>query len=631
VRIERAAWLSVGLAMAACAPRAERPPPERAAPAAVVSGSAPGSAEGGLGAAMARATSAPTAIAAVTATATATATPAASATAAPEPDPAVTLKPGGKRAAEGRRGMIASEDEHATRAGVEVLSAGGNAVDAAVAVGYALAVVNPSAGPLGGGGFMIVRLAGGEAVAIDFRETAPAAATQAHNDAQLRAGAHGYASAPVPGIVAGLDLARARFGTLPLERLLAPAVKLAREGHRFNAQQARLAGHFWQSLRRDPEARAVLGRPPRGLAPTPGGLWKQPALATTLEAIARQGDPGFYAGETAARFEHAMRAHGGLVTAADLAGYRAKVREPLRIAYRGLEVLTMPPPSMGGIALASMLLNLAHSRAHEHAVAGAAGLHLFIEASRRGYADRRAVGADPDAADPATFGPMLARLLDPAYHATRAPAVSRHYATDSRALVPIHKQPPPATVSPDTTHFSVVDATGNAVSCTMTLSAAFGARVVVPGTGVLLSNAMGAFSPNGVNALAPGKRMASSMTPVLLVGGGKTVAVLGSPGGDTIPATVTQLVRNLVDGGMTVDEAVEAGRIVHPYLPDEVRLEKGRGPGAAVRRALEKMGHKLRPSPLPIGAANCIVVDPDSGTAWGHADSREGGLALGPP
>lgn len=550
------------------------------------------------------------------------------ATAKPRSRPEVELTPGGKAAVRGPRGMVSSEDPHATRIGVEVLERGGNAIDAAVAVGYALSVTHHAAGSLGGGGFMIVHLANGETHAVDYREVAPQSATEELNGKQLREGAHGYLSAPVPGVVAGLNLARQRFGSKPLAELLAPAIELADEGHAYGHRQSLVLGWYWKRVKKDPTFRAIFSRGDKPVSR--GQILKQKSLAKTLRAIAERGNDGFYAGEVAAKIDAAMRARGGLVTKADLAGYRAKLREPLHLRYRGLDVFTMSPPSMGGIALYSIMMNLAQVKAHEHPAGSAASLHYFVEAARRAYADRRAIGADPDRVDARVVGPLRERLLSKSYYAERMPLISAHTATKSSMVIPIQDAPAGSPESPDTTHFSVVDAAGNAVACTTTLSAAFGAWIVVPGTGVLFSNAMGAFSPSGANTLAPGKRMASSMTPTIVVSEGKAVAVIGSPGGDTIPNTVSQVLRNLVDYGMTIDEAIEAGRVHHQYKPDEVRLEKQRAPDLAVQKKLKEMGHVLELSPVALGDANGIVVDAETGVAWGFADTRKGGLALGP-
>ncbi len=546
-------------------------------------------------------------------------------------EPETSLRPGGKRAVEGRHGMVVSEDEHVTRIGVQVLEAGGNAVDAAVAMGYGLSVTHHSAGSLGGGGFMLVRLADGTTQAIDFREVAPAKATVALNEKQLSRGAHGYLSAPVPGVVAGLNLAREGFGTRPLAELVAPAIALAKEGHPYGKRQATVLAWYWQRVRKDRVLRAIFGRGQGRQDPIGEGVrLVQPRLAETLTAIAERGNAGFYEGAVAARIAKAMKHHGGLVTEADLAAYRPKLRQPLKITYRGFTVLTMPPPSMGGVAVVGILLSLAQVEAHQRPAGSAESLHLFIESARRAYADRRAIGADPDFVDQGVVAPLRKRLLDPAYYASRQPPIDPGKATPSSAITPIHPAVSDQPESRDTTHFAVVDRQGNAVACTMTLSAAFGAWVVVPETGVLLSNAMGGFSPTGVNVLQPGKRMASSMSPTLLIAGGKTVAVLGSPGGDTIPNTVAQVAHHLIDHGMTIDEAVAAGRIHHQFKPDVVRLEQKRPPSHQVKRALQALGHTLKASPIPIGDANGIVIDPKDGTAWGYADDRKGGLAQAP-
>jgi len=515
--------------------------------------------------------------------------------------------------------------------GADILGKGGNAVDAAVAMAWALSATHHSAGSLGGGGFMIIRLASGKSYALDYREVAPKKATVALNNKQLAKGAHGYLSAPVPGVVAGLELARERFGSLPRQQLIAPAIELAENGHRYGVRQAMVLGWYWKRVRKDPVLRAIFGRGKKRRKPISAGqLLKQPSLAKTLRAISQRGRAGFYEGEVAKLIADAMNSGGGLVTEDDLKAYRAKIREPLAFTHRGFDILTMPPPSMGGIAVASILLGLAQTKAHQAPAGSALSLHLYIEAARRAYADRRAVGADPDRVDQAKVGPMLERLLEPAYYAAREPKIDPKRSAPRGAILPIQVVSAPPKESPETTHFSVVDAQGNAVACTTTLSAAFGAWIVVPQTGVLFSNAMGAFSPSGVNVLEPGKRMASSMSPTIVVSGGKTVAVVGSPGGDTIPGTVAQVLRNLIDYRMTIDAAIDKGRVHRQHKPHGVRIESKRAPSAQVQAQLGKMGHQLMKSPVLIGDANGIVIDPESKVAWGYSDSRKGGLAIGP-
>jgi gamma-glutamyltranspeptidase/glutathione hydrolase len=573
---------------------------------------------------------APSASAAAIAT-SATAPPSAVASAArapghappPPPSPPIRLRAGGKAAVSGEKGVVTSVEHNATRVGADVLRHGGNAVDAAVAVAFALAVTHPSAGNIGGGGFMLVRLANGEVHAIDFRETAPASATTAGILQEVKDGAFGYRSVAVPGTVAGLAYARDHFGTRPLAELVHPAIELARRGHKLGHRQAEVLSWAWPKL--DREARRIFGD--QGKKPlAEGAMLRQPELAKTLERIAKSGPAGFYEGETAAKIEKAMRAHGGLVTGRDLAAYSAKERAPIHFSYRGFDVDTMPPPSMGGIAFAEIMLELERLRAHEAPLDSAQSLHFFIEAARRAYVDRRAVGADPDFNPPSMTASALPRLLDGAYLAERTPAIDPERRTPSSELTP-----PPgveAPESPQTTHFSIVDAMGNAVSCTYTLSASYGAKIVLPGTGIVVNNALGAFSPSGPNEVAKGKRMASSMTPTIVSQNGKLVLVIGSPGGDTIPNTVAQVFRNLVDYGMTIDEAVAHGRIHAQYLPEVVRIERGNAPPKATLDELGRRGYVFR-ADTPIGDANDLLVDAETGIAYGYADRREGGRAEG--
>ena len=570
---------------------------------------------------------APSASAVASATTSATADVPAAPTHPPPaaPDPPIVLHSGGKNAIRGEAGLVTSVELNATLAGVAVLRKEGNAVDAAVAVAFALAVTHPSAGNIGGGGFMIVRRNDGTTTAIDFREVAPAAATPEKNKAMLAAGAFGYASAAVPGTVAGLYLAHEKFGKRPWAELVAPAITLAQKGHKLGLRQGQVLGWNWEKLKKDPVARATYGHGKEALKT--GDLWKQPDLARTLTAIAKEGLKGFYEGPVAAKIEKAMKAHGGLITAADLASYKAVSREPLRFSYRGFDVATMPPPSMGGVAFAEIMLSLERWHAHEAPADSGQSLHLFIEASRRAYSERRLAGADPDFQPADATATLIARLLGGPHLETRKPPLDRDHATPSTALASATAEEPAE--SPQTTHFSVVDAEGNAVSCTYTQSAAFGSKVVVPGTGVLLANAMGAFSIIGPNALAPGKRMASSMTPTIVAQNGKLVLVLGSPGGDTIPNTVAQVFRNVVDHGLTIDEAVAHPRIHHQYFPDKVRIEKGNQPPRAALDDLVKRGHTLDFDPISMGDANEILIDLATGTAFGTIDKREGGKAAG--
>lgn len=543
----------------------------------------------------------------------------------PPPDPPIALHTGGKRAKKGEAGLVSSVEPNATRIGASVLRKGGNAIDAAVAVAYALAVTHPSAGNIGGGGVMVVRLKSGESHFIDFREAAPAAgATTEKVLAMLdHDGGIGLRSAGVPGTVAGLSLALERFGTRKLAELVSPAINLAKKGHALGPRQAQTVAWAWSKLSKDPAARVIWGN---GKSPKKEGeRVRQPDLARTLEAIAKEGPRAFYEGTFARAIDEAMQKGGGYVSAKDMAEYRAKLRKPLKFSYRGFSVETAPPPSMGGVAFAQIMLALERARAYEQKSGSAEAIHLFAEAARRAYSERRQVAADPD------FGPpdldtMVARLLSGAHLAERAPAIDPARATPSSEIAAKVEE---SRESPQTTHFSVVDAEGNAVACTYTLSAGFGSKVVVPGTGVVLGNAIGGFSKEGPNAIAPGKRMATSMTPTIVTQNGKLTMVLGSPGGDTIPNTVAQVFRNLVDWGMTIDEAVAEGRVHHQFQPDKLRVEKQRPPSKKVLAELERRGHTIDRNNMSIGDANDILIDPATGIAYGFADPREGGSAEG--
>ncbi len=540
------------------------------------------------------------------------------------PDPPIHLATGG--GVVGEAGSVTSVESNATRAGAAILEQGGNAVDAAVAVAFALAVTHPSAGNLGGGGFMVVRMADGRSTAIDFRETAPATATTEKVLAEIAAGAIGWPSTAVPGTVAGLAYARDKLGTKPLAELVAPAVKLAKK-HALAPRAAQSLAAQWDRLKRDPAAKSIFGKGNEPLRA--GDDLVQRDLARTLEAIGRDGPSAFYAGKVADAMEAAMTRGGGDVTRADLAAYVVKERAPISFTFRGFTVETMPPPSMGGIAVAQILMGLERERMLGHApeAGTAAWHHLFVENARRAYAERRLVGADPDRGRTPEPAAELRRLLSPEHLAGDWAPIDPKHATPSSEVG--KKSEASAPESPETTHFSVVDAQGNAVSCTVTLSASFGAKVVVPGTGVLLSNALGAFSESGPNAVAPQKRMASSMSPTILSRGGKALAVVGSPGGDTIPGVVAQVIRDLVDGRMDVAAAGKMGRLHHQWLPDRIRIEKRAPPSKAATSELRALGHVIEESFIPLGDAKLIVIDESSSKSWAYSDDREGGLAVG--
>lgn len=516
----------------------------------------------------------------------------------------------------GEFGAVTSVEPHATRVGIAILEQGGNAIDAAVAVAYALAVTHPSAGNLGGGGFLLVRPKGGPTSALDFRESAPLALTRTRFDAMQRAGGMGPVSVGVPGSVAGLELAHDRFGRLPRATLIAPAIELAR-GHALGAHQAALLAGSFNALSLDPAARAIFGKDRKPLLA--GQRLVQRDLATTLKRIADQGRDGFYTGPTASALSGLAR---GLITSADLAAYQAKWRDPLRFEYHGLTVEVMPPPSAGGVAVTQMLLMLQALHADTLAHDSAAELHLFVEASRRAQAERRFGVVDPDALSAAQSAQKRARWLDPNAWLGRAPIDPEH-ATPSAQLIP--KVSDDAAESEHTTHFSVIDAEGMVVSCTTTLSASYGAKLVLPGTGVVLNNSVASFSGSGDNQPVGGRRTVSSMAPALVLDGDSAVLALGTPGGDTIPSTIVQVLRHLVDHGESLSAAVDAPRLHHGFLPDRVRYEPRNAPPASTLRELTRRGHKLI-AQSAIGDANELLIQ--GNVAWAYADAREFGLAL---
>jgi gamma-glutamyltranspeptidase / glutathione hydrolase len=519
--------------------------------------------------------------------------------------------------------MVTSVEAHATRAGLSMLELGGNAVDAAVAVGYALAVTHPSAGNLGGGGFLLVRFRGKPTVALDFREQAPRAVTQAQFEAMLERGAVGPSASAVPGSVAGLNHAHRRWGRLPLATVLRPALELARSGFTLAPAQARIIALAAPKLRLDPAARAIFL--PNNHPPKAGTRFVQRDLAGTLERIATSGDAGFYAGPTALAIAALKERGNGLIDPSDLAAYRAVERAPLRAAYQGAALDVMPPPSAGGVAVVQMLAMLDALHAAKLPRGSADAMHLFAEVAKRAHAERRFHVADPTGQGAATERDQRARWtnadtwlgpfpIDP-QHATPASKLHPHYAAARAEL-------------DHTTHFATADADGTVVTCTTTLSASFGARYVVPGTGVVMNNSLAAFSTVGDNRLAAGRRMTSSMSPTLLLDGDGVAAALGTPGGDTIPNTVVQVLMNLVSYHLPLDVAVDAPRIHHGFVPDALRYERRTPPPRAILEALKRRGHQLIHPSAVIGDANNLVVV--GGEFLGYADPREGGLAAAP-
>jgi gamma-glutamyltranspeptidase/glutathione hydrolase len=526
--------------------------------------------------------------------------------------------------------MVSSIHPRASEIGAVILRQGGNAVDAAVAVGFALAVVHPSAGNLGGGGFMVIRFTDGTAHALDYRETAPGKATR---DMYLDSlgqltdrSVTGHLAAGVPGSVAGLVEAQRRFGRLPLRSVVAPAIDLARDG--FALDEARSSsleraadrlGQFEGSRHQFLDA--------DGRAPPPGTLFSQPELARTLEAIADSGATPFYEGSVADMIVREMELGGGLISKEDLRAYRPIWREPTRVAYRGHTVYSMPPSSSGGVTV-GVILNILEGYDPLPAFGSAEQNHLLAEAMRRAFTDRNAFLADPAFVDM-----PIDRLL------------SKSYATLQRETIHPGRATPSTTVRPGmregnhTTHYSVVDADGNAVSVTTTINSGYGSAVTVRGAGFLLNNEMDDFTgavgqPNmyglvqgKANTIEPGKRMLSAMTPTIVLDpDGALLLVLGTPGGPTIISTVAQVISNVIDHGMTLGEAIAAPRVHHQALPDMLRFERG-GLASDVVAELRRMGHVVEGR---TGYSGQVAGIMRVGNAWvGVADPRASGGSAG--
>lgn len=529
------------------------------------------------------------------------------------------------------QGMVASASRLASQAGVGILKQGGNAVDAACATAFALAVTYPVAGNLGGGGFMLIRLADGRAVAIDYRETAPAAATTAMyqdsaGDIISNASLVGFRASGVPGTVAGLELAQRKYGKLKWRDVIEPARRLASEG--FPVSAAMASGlHSEKALSQFPESRRIFLK--EGAFYKAGETFRQPELGATLARLQQYGARDFYEGRTAERIAKAMRANNGLITREDLKNYKAVERVPLRGTYRDYEVLTMPPPSSGGIALLEMLNILEPYDLAKWGRDAPETNHLLIEAMRRAFADRAGFLGDPDF----VRVPVNALIAKP-YAAQVSRSIDLNRATPSAQVK--HGQTA-GYESPQTTHFSVVDADGNAVSNTYTLNMAFGSGVTVEGAGFLLNDEMDDFTskpgiPNGFgliqgasNAIAPGKRPLSSMTPTILLKNGKLFLVIGSPGGPTIINTVLQVILNVADHKMNIAQAIAAPRLHHQWLPDQIRAETN-SLSPETRRKLEQIGHvfakRAGMQNEHWGDAEGMLIDPLTGKRCGASDPR---------
>ena len=524
--------------------------------------------------------------------------------------------------------MVVAREPLATQVGVEVLRAGGAAVDAAVATAFALAVTHPSAGNIGGGGFMVYRPASGAPVSYDFRETAPAASSpemflvggtydrERHHNSHVAVG--------VPGTVAGLHLAWSDNGTLPWPRLLQPAIDLARDGFVIShALASSLAGVL---PRMAPYPTAVAQFSNRGEPYLAGDRLVQAELAVTLERIAAEGPAGFYEGETARLIADEMRANGGLITEQDLAGYQPVRRGPIRGIYRGHDIISMPPISSGGTALIQMLNILEGFDLRASGHGSAQTTHLMVEAMRRAYADRARYLGDP------TFNPTMPieRLISKSYADRLRQSIRSSRA--SRSSPDSFEWP---AEGHETTHLSVVDAARNAVALTYTLEQGYGSKIVVPGGGFLLNNEMGDFNAGpgltndrGLigtmpNLAEPGKRMLSSMTPTIVTRDGQLLMVTGSPGGRTIINTVLHTIINVIDHEMNIQEAVDAARFHHQWLPDRISYERfGLSPDTIT--LLERRGHTLDPR-AGQGAAQAILYDPEEEMLAGAADRRASG------
>jgi gamma-glutamyltranspeptidase / glutathione hydrolase len=526
-----------------------------------------------------------------------------------------------------KNGMVASVDALATKVGVDILKQGGNAVDAAVAVGFALAVTHPQAGNLGGGGFMLLRTASGRTSAIDFREMAPARASRdMFLDKQGNADSKLSLTSPLasgtPGTVAGFAMAAKKYGTLPLSRLLAPAIKLARDGIVVDDALADdLNTYGKEVLLSHPESRAIFYKAD-GTPYQKGERLVQKNLAHSLQLIASQGPDAFYRGTIADEIAGEMARHGGLIGKADLAAYRAVERKPIGGTYHGYEVFSMPPPSSGGIHIVQILNILENFDLTKMGFGSADAIQVMAEAEKYAYADRSEYLGDPDFVKV----PWQA-LTSKAYAKSLAQQIDLAKARPSSEIKPGKLAP---YESNQTTHFSVVDKRGNAVAVTYTLNTYFGSGIVAGNSGILMNNEMDDFSakpgtPNvyglvggEANAIQPAKRPLSSMSPTIVAKDGKTWLVTGSPGGSRIITTVLQMVVNSIDYGMNVAEATNAPRFHHQWLPDQLRVEKGFSPDTL--RLLENRGQHVKVEPA-MGSTQSIMIGPD-GMLYGASDPR---------
>jgi gamma-glutamyltranspeptidase / glutathione hydrolase len=535
-----------------------------------------------------------------------------------------------------KHGMVVAQEPLAADVGLQVLKTGGNAVDAAVAIGFTLAVTHPSAGNIGGGGFLLLRLANGEVHFLDFREEAPQGATRnmylGPDGNPTQASLVGWRASGVPGSVKGFELANKQWGSKKWADLLAPAISLARGGVRVDKTLAAELRGSSNTLSRDSESRRIFLRD--GNFYRESEIFRQPELASTLERIARDGAHDFYQGVTALKLAEAMEAHGGLISRADLAAYRAISRTPLEGDYHGVHIVTAPPPSAGGIGILQMLGMLARTDYQSDGPDSPKAVHYMAEAMRRFYADRSEYLGDPD-----FYHVPLQQLLNASYIKTRAASIRPDKATPSAEVMPglrakaahvaVHE-------STETTHFNVVDAHGNAVAVTYTLNGSFGSGVTVPGLGFLLNNEMDDFVakpglPNmfglvggDANSIQPRKRPLSSMTPTILTRNGKLLMAVGAPGGSRITTGVLQVIADVVDFQMNPQDAVNIPRFHHQWKPDILYLQNGFSPGT--QAALTKMGYTIQPTE---GVARVEAIVIDNGVLEGGTESRLNGKVAG--
>ena len=536
-----------------------------------------------------------------------------------------------QRSAHAKQGMVVSAHHLASEAGVRILEAGGNAMDAAIATGFALAVTYPSGGNIGGGGFMLIRTSDGQLTSLDFREKAPLNVHPTmyvdHRGRYVRSSHHeGYRSVAVPGTVAGFFLAHEKFGSMPMETLMEPAIRLAEEGFPLSPALCEDFSFHRNEFLKYPASAKIFLKDDGDLY-QPGDIWKQPDLAGTLKHIQNEGQKAFYHGETARLLVKAMTEHRGLITMEDLAVYDVIEREVIHGTYRGYDIYSMGPPSSGGVAIVEILNILEGYNVERFGYGSSSYYHLLTEAMRRAFYDRAWHLGDPD------FYPDI-----PIHRLT-----SKSYAEELRTQIRLDAASPSRPItgflgeeSPQTTHYSVIDSKKNTVVVTYSIEQSYGSKIVAEGTGFLLNNQMGDFNPlPGVtneegligtepNLVAPEKRMLSSMSPTLVFKKGEPFLLIGSPGGRTIISTIVQIIVNLVDFKMDLAEAIASPRIHHQWFPNEIKAET-HALSKDVQGALEALGHTvtIRDDSDSQGAAMGILVDPRTGSFWGASDPRQ--------